>query len=515
MNAIVQAGAINPAATLVAGVYTVIVPPPVVLQGAPTDILGLVGAASWGPVGLPVAVGDPSGATSSFGAQANRKHDLVSAVSIAALQGANSFRMVRATDGTDAAATDTIAANALAVSPNFFAALAAALNAGAGVLRGPSAFVRFNAATGVLTALYTGIVGNTVSIAVGKGSKVGTFRAAVSAQGRTAEVFDNLPGEPATVVNVSYALAGGTDGDAGVTAHMLVGQDVAPRTGMYALRGQGCSAMALVECDDPTAWSEQVPFCQSEGLQGYVAGAAGDTVTTGPVNKSSAGIDDYSMSVLLGDWLYWQDDVNNVLRLVSPATVAAGKRVALAPNESILNKPLFGILGSQRSGEVGNGALVSYTSAELEVLVLAGIDVVGNPAPGGSYWSALVGHNSSSDASRQSDSYTQMTDFLARTINGGMGIYVGKPNSLPWLRRIAATLRSLCANVETVGLIGDDDGSVPYSVTCDLSNNPNDKRGLGYTQADVRIRYQGITEKLLVNLEGGATVTIGSSSTAS
>ena len=515
MATIVQAGAINPAATLVAGVYTIIVPPPAVLSGAPTDILGLVGVASWGPVGLPIAFGDPSGASVAFGGAAVRKHDLSSAVAITALQGASAFRGVRVSDGTDIAASLTLPAATLAASPMFFAAVAGAVNSGAGVLRGSSALVRFNATTGTFSALYTGTVGNLVTVAVVTGSKVGSFRVVVSRAGQPSEVYDNLPATDVTKPTpAAYVLTGGTDGDTGVTAHTLVGSDVAPRTGMYALRGQSIAAMALVDCDDVTAWSEQIPFGQSEGCEVYLAGLAGESIATATANKASAGIDDYSTHVFLGDWLYWNDDTNNIERVGSPALFAAGKKVALAPNETVLNKPLFGILGSQRSGQVGTGVLVSYAPADVEALVLAGIDVIGNPAPGGSYWAALVGHNSSSDASRQSDSYTSMINFAARTVNGGMGIYVGQGNSLPKLRRVAATLNALCSGMETAGLIGDDNGVKPYSVVCDLSNNPDARRGDGYTQADVSIRFQGITEKLLVNLQGGATVTIAGQASA-
>ena len=47
-----------------------------------------------------------------------------------------------------------------------------------------------------------------------------------------------------------------------------------------------------------------------------------------------------------------------------------------------------------------------------------------------------------------------------------------------------------------------------FSVICDASNNPESRTGLGYVQADVKVRYQGINEKFLVNLEGGSTVSV-------
>ncbi len=507
--AIIQAGSSNPASQLVAGVYVAIVAPPTLLSGAPTNVLGLVGVGSWGPVGMPITFGDPSGAVSSFGPVTNRVHDLATAATVAALQGVNAFRAVRVSDGTDVAATFTLAAAVLSEATAFWSAVAAAVNTGAGVLRGQSNLVRFNAATGEFTALYTGVVGDGVTVSVSQGSKVGTFRVVVSLSG-SQEVFDNIAAAAGALPTAAaYQLAGGADGAAGVTSATMVGVDVAPRTGLYALRGQGCSAATPVDMTDPAQFAVLVPFAQGEGIEVYVSGAQSETIATASTNKSGAGVDDYSVHVMLGDWLYWSDTTNGIIRLVSPAVVAAAERVSLSPNDSILNKALAGIVGSQKSGTVGSGALVGYSSAEIEELVLAGIDVIGNPSPGGSYWSSLVGHNSSSDASRQSDSYTAMTNYIAKTINGGMGVYVGRPNSLPNLTACRVTLLALLSMMQTNDLIGDDDGSIPYTVVCDRSNNPDASRALGISQANVMVRYQGITEKLFVNLQGGASVAVG------
>jgi len=49
-------------------------------------------------------------------------------------------------------------------------------------------------------------------------------------------------------------------------------------------------------------------------------------------------------------------------------------------------------------------------------------------------------------------------------------------------------------------------------VVCDSSNNPQSRTALGYVQADVAVRYQGINEKFIVNLQGGASVTVSSAS---
>src|SRR5271169_6270983 len=94
-------GAVNTAALITPGVYVQKIPPRTrFINGVPTDILGLVGVGSWGPVNSAIlAVGD------TFGSVNFRNHDLATALSISAQVGANNVRAVRVTDGTDVAAS--------------------------------------------------------------------------------------------------------------------------------------------------------------------------------------------------------------------------------------------------------------------------------------------------------------------------------------------------------------------------------------------------------------------------
>ena len=64
------------------------------------------------------------------------------------------------------------------------------------------------------------------------------------------------------------------------------------------------------------------------------------------------------------------------------------------------------------------------------------------------------------------------------------------------------------------GMLGSTDGSVPFSVICDTSNNPQSRTSLGYVQSDAQVQYQAINEKFIVNIEGGQTVTVTQQSLA-
>ncbi|MBB3175394.1 hypothetical protein FHR90_003249 [Endobacter medicaginis] len=498
---ILQSGSFNITGLQRPGVYVdVVAPSAAVLSGANTSILGFVGVASWGPLNKPLIAGSLSDAVAALGPVTVRSHDLSTHVAVAALQGASNFRLVRVSDGTDTAASFTL-------SQADDTADSTLLPVAAGAVNGNSRLISINPVAGTLTALYTGVLGNSISVRVGPGSRKGTWKLVVGISGGIPETYDNLPAT-GTPTSATYQLTGGADGGVPSTAALL-GTDISPRTGLYALRGSGVAVVSIADCTDSSVWTTLSSFALSEGAYAVATTPAGDTIANAVSAKSAAGLDSWAVKLLLGDWLYWLDATNGVTRLVSPAAVAAGELVSLSPEQSSLNKALIGIVGSQHAGLSAAGTLASYADADIGVLESAGIDVISNPSPGGSYWSAQTGHNTSSDSTRNTDAYTGVTNYLARSISGGMGIYVGKPVSTSQLQNIRSTLNSLLSSSTTAGILDATYGR-PYSVVCDTSNNPQSQTGVGIVVASVTVRYQGITEKLLVNLNGGATVTVAS-----
>ena len=507
---IVQQGNINTTALVVPDLYVQIVPPQnLVLNGVPTNIVGVVGTGSWGPIGQPVIASSMSDYARSFGPIVARKYDMGTAVATAVQQGASNFRCVRVSDGTDTAASLTLAGTS------------------------------FN-----LVALYTGSLGNLIAVQMAPGSKASTWRMTITLPGQQPELFDNVAGSGAQFwINLAAAInagngvqrgpsqivvasAGGTsvvptalstsfasgaigsDGAVAVTAATLVGVDTLPRRGLYALRGQGCSIGVLADADDSSQWTTQAGFGLSEGVYMILCGPAADTIANAISVKQSAGLDTYAAKLMFGDWLWWNDQVNAVLRLVSPQGFTAGRLANLSPEQSSLNKPLYGVVGTQKSGAPGSGQSTSYSAAELGALIGAGIDVIANPQPAGSFWGVRGGHNASSNAATLGDSYTRMTNYIAATLAAGMGQYVGQVINQALFRRIRATQLSFLQGMLSQGLLGSTDGSLPFSVICDSSNNPLIRTGLGYVQSDAQVQYQAINEKFIVNMEGGQTVQV-------
>ncbi len=516
MTQISQAGSLNITALSVPDLYVQIVSPQqLTLNGVASNIIGVVGTATWGPVNQAVTLGSIAQLVSAYGPITARKYDLGTHVATACAQGAAAFVGVRVTDGTDTAATYALLYSAGGQYP------------------------------ALLTALYTGSQGNQVGVNLSPGSRANSWKLILSIPGSVPEVFDNIDASqgvatfwanlvssvnsgtgatrgPSQLVVASLGtgtsippvsissqrLLNGTDGATNVTAQSLLGADGIPRSGMYALRGQGCAIALLADTDANATWSTQVEFGLSEGVYMILTGPAGDTVTSAVQNKQAAGIDSYAAKVMFGDWLAWYDQTNQLTRLVSPQGFVAGRLANLTPSDSSLNKQLYSVIGSQRSGAIGSSQTSTYSIAELQALFSAGIDVICNPAPGGAYWAVRCGHNSSSNAAVSGDNYTRMTNYISATLAAGMGGYVGELINQNLFGNIRATLLAYLGNLLSQGILGSSSGSTPYAVQCDFSNNPLSRTALGYVQADVQVQYQGINEKFLVNLQGGAGVQV-------
>jgi hypothetical protein len=507
---IIQAGTINNTALIVPDLYVEIVPPQnLILNGVPTNIIGAVGTSTWGPIGTPVILSSMLDYGVNFGPIIPRKYDMGTQIATAVQQGAQNFRAVRVTDGTDTFASANVPGCA-----------------------------------STITALYTGSLGNQITVTIQPGSQLSSWMLIVSLPGLQPEVFDNIPGNSAafwialaaavntgagvnrsasrmitiqpngnssTPTNTLITLGSathGADGASGVTGLQLIGQDGAARSGMYALRGQGCGLGLLADADDPQIWSSQAQFGLDEGLYVILTGPAGDTISNAVVMKQSVGLDSYSAKLMFGDWLWWSDQTNGLIRLVSPQGFVAGRLANLSPEQSSLNKPLYGIIGSQTSGQPQSGEASSYSTADLATLFSAGIDVISNPQPAGSFWGVRGGKNSSSDLMINGDNYVRLTNFISQTLSAGMGEYVGQVITAGLFQNIRGTLLSFLQNMLNQGLLGTTDGTAPFSVICDISNNPLSMTALGYVQANVQIRYQAINEKFIVSLEGGQTVQI-------
>lgn len=491
MTQFTQGGA-NPAALGVPDLFVQVqAPPAAALPGAPSTAIGFVGTATWGPVNAPVVFGDFAGGSAAFGAMQTRKYDLLTQAALAVLQGANSFVGVRVTDGTDVAA---------------------------------SAIVQTNCIT--LTAKYTGTRGNQLKLDIATGTAPSSFKATISLPGLAPETFDNVTGAanafwvnlaaainagqsatrgPSQLVTASAgvgttapalatsAFTSGTDGATTINSTVLIGSDASPRTGMYALRNSGIALLVLADCDTPASWSTQVAFAKSELCYAITVSPAGDTISNFGTSNT---VDDPWHSPLFGDWATFVDGVNNVVRLVSPQGIKAGRKSVAGPHRSTLNQSVQGVAGTQLSA-----LSKTYSIAELQQIAAARGDVLAFPSVGGQYFSFRFGRNGSSDPGKHQDTYTTMTNYLARSMGLGLGAFVGRLITKDEMREAANTIGAFLENEKQSGRIEN------YSVQIDGGNNPPNQIALGVQKATVMVKYLSTVEYFLVDFTGGQTVT--------
>ncbi|MEB0078011.1 phage tail protein [Pseudomonas sp. CCI3.2] len=507
---IYQAGALNTAALTAPDLYIQVVQPKTrYINGVATDILGIVGVASWGAVNSPMLIGSPGDAALKIGAQQVRKYDLATAVAVSIGLGASNIRAVRVTDGTDTAATSTLKDTAAAIGAT-------------------------------LTAFYTGTLGNSLSAVLSTGTANSSWKLVVSLPGVSPEVFDNITGTAgalwANIVNAvnngqsgirgasqlviatvgvsvlapvvttqTIAFTAGTDGTTTLTDAVLVGVDGsgATRKGIYSLRGTGAQVANLVEVTDSTQWPAMLTYGLSEGCYVITQGPAGASYATVSASLNTAGCDSYALKVMVGDWVYWYDQVNSQQRMLCPSTFSAAKIAALAPHQSPLNKPLTNVVTTQR-----NLAQQPYSLAEIGAINTARLDVITNPCPGGSYFGHRSGLNCASNPTVNGDNYTRMTNFLSLTLAASFGYVVGQLQTVDLRRTTKSTISSFLQILVDQAMIGDPNGGPAFSVQIDATNNPDSRVALGYMQADVQVKYLSVVRYFLINLEAGQSVTV-------
>jgi len=398
-----------------------------------------------------------------------------------------------------------------------------------------------------LTGLYSGVVGNGIVATIQPGTAANSTKIVIARPGYAAESFDNITGTgnllwanmaaavnngnspfrgpsrlciatagpgaaagPSTATQVT--MSGATDG-AAITDSALFGQDTAPRKGIYALRGSGVGVAIPIDLATSTDWTNYAALGEAECFMVEAATAAGDTVTSAATELATAGLDSYAMKIDFGDWVYWFDPINNVQRLLSPATFLAARRASLAPQHSVLNKQINGVIGTQKTFSGG-----VWADPDRDAIYQARMDLLCNPVPGGAYWGSNGGINSSSNAAINGDNYTMMTNYIARSVANWAGTNIGELQTPDQRADAKAAGDKFFFSMWKVGQIGNADsangvGTPPWSVLINDQTTPPDMAAAGYEIAAVRVQYLAVIRWFIVNLMGGQTVSVAVSAT--
>ena len=426
-----------PGSFTVDGVYIDEIPAQAATTPGPnTNLVAIVGGASWGPLNTPVAFNDQPSAFAAFGNATQDVHSLVSEAVNGAIPLCSSLLGSRVSDGTDAAATllllDTPSGGTVltltAVYTGSYANGASAVVQLTGGNETTSPGIPIYQITvffpNANPAVYSGIVGGNSG-----GYVAATFKAnAIAAINGTAP--NSLPnpwftaaagGSSLVPAKVTPNLAsGGLDGASGLTTSYLIGTDgEVGRTGIYALRTLvGGGTVIVAALTDPTVGSTLAEFAQEESCIAGLAFPSGTPTTTAVSTRATDNLSSPFLFLVM-DWDYVYDPVAGALRLISPLGKAAGVVASAPAYQYPGNQPVNGvpnIVGTERTA----GQPLSFSEQGLRQT--NGLLYVYRPIPRGSVFG--FPHGMMSDGvTLMSD--TRMLNFIALSLETILGPFVG------------------------------------------------------------------------------------------
>lgn len=632
MPQIVPAGSINLAALTDPDVYVQVLQPPSFIRGVPTDVIGLVGTAAWGPTNMPVSMGTGQDAQLAFGPISSTSvldpFDIATDLYLAFGQAQSTATIqawgVRVTDGTDTAASVALTGAASATpatatisgtvttgdvlsltatstgitgSPvtvsyttkagDTLSTIATALAAAVNNSPALNAAAIYGSAAGAVATLYapaslspavvwtrnvTGAATETITIGTGTASTAGATATArytgslgsqikitlaaspsvlnatnvtVSGFQGTAELFLNIgnanfwrnlqsalangqlaqrgPSQWATLTTINaavgvpamgtYNLTGGTDGRSVTTSQMLGSSTATPRTGLWSLSTANppVSIVWLTGVTDQSAVATLDSFALNNGASALFPLPTGISTASAVTTVLNDGIGGPEFAYVK-DFIYFQDTVNNLRRLVPPTAVIGGRWACLSPEQSPLNKQTQLVLGTERTDPV-NGNL-PYSPSEIGQLNSAGVMFVTNPIPAGSVFGIRTGATTSPLASTQPAEYWRLTMFIARSLDANMGQFEGQLQSTnpidPLRDQVRAVLNGFGETLAASNIIQSGIGF------CEYSSSPNAKYGNGvntptsiaqhYLYALFRATYLSSVWYFIISVQGGTTV---------
>lgn len=481
-------------------------------RGQQTNVLAKVGTASWGPKNKAILVGSPEDVEREIGLwnslSLTDPYDLAFAACMSfgqsQFEGGMLQYIVRATDGTDAAATRTFVDTAGSPANGI-----------------------------VLTAYYTGVGGN-FPVTFAAGTLPNTVTVTMVRGGRFVETYKNLPSVGAGVfwANLKTALengtvdqppsklvipssvsasaiapalgtwnlSGGTDGRA-VNAAAILGTDGSSKTGAYALRSlsnPSANIATFPGLHDTSVWVALKDLGNSEGFGTMFDHAKGTTTSAAKTAKNTLGIADPNSMQCLFFVRVW-DTQNAQQRLIPASSIIAGRMAILGPHESPGNKEVSGVIGTER-----DDTPISF--GEQGDLESNGLLFIMNPIPAGKVFGIRHGMSTSNNALTAPVEYSRMVNFVTREIDEIFGPFVNskhgsKPND-PTRRAIKASGDARLSELQDRGIIED------WKIICSgpNGNNTTETIARGYLFVDVAVKTFASARWIVVRLNLGTNV---------
>lgn len=402
---------------------------------------------------------------------------------------------------------------------------------------------------GTLTALYSGVLGNSIKASILPGSRSNLVNVLLTAwSGKAQEFYMGLPNTSgfwaafstalssgigtqvppsqlarfatassthAPQLQVATPLTGGTDGRSGMTDDDLIGSPTGGAagqgSGMYALLNalplpQQAWLVGLLSTD---LWPTIQEFASSNGILMAICEPTGTTVSAAVTDLENLGINNYEMMMFI-DWPQMYDPVNQVSRFVYPAGVFGGFCASLSPEQSPLNKQLQSIITTSRLSDVG-----PYSYADISLANTSGISLISNPIAAGPSFGFITAVNTSlGNIGTAPIEYSRMTNFLIQSVGANLGQFLGKLQSQKPIDPVRSSIKSNL-NSFLAQLVGNFQLDA-YIVLCEFQANGTPSPGYNtpatiaqhLCSVYVAATYLSSIWYLVFTLQGGTTVSV-------
>ena len=153
---------------------------------------------------------------------------------------------------------------------------------------------------------------------------------------------------------------------------------------------------------------------------------------------------------------------------INPAFVVAGVLGRLLPYHSMVNEPIYGVVGVSRG----------LTSNELESLISAKVNPI--TLKGNSY---VVRHSLTTGDSNWKDiSVRRVFSLIGKNTESILDGFIGEPNTPALWDRITIALENYLYPLKLAGWIAD------YQIKCNADNNPPELREQGIVKVDILVK---------------------------
>ena len=464
------------------------------IRASAIGVIGVVGQAIRGPVGVPTVVTSLSQFNSLFGgylaAQAGEGYMFMYNLF---RSGASNVRFVRVTDGNHTTATASVSGSVFRLTSPGVWGNSVTLTVTANSVTG---FVDLVFKYGSETYSYNAVTFTDSS----SSSYIQTVLNNVSESDNFVEITTIGASNPPAG---TYVFAGGSNGTVQGTSLLdsaYVGTNTTGGlTGLVAMESD--EEVEIIVCSRANtavanALKDHVSLTTVTPRMCVTALASGTVVSTMVTTMASFNSD---RCVMAYPFMQILNPFNNKKEYHSPTAFYAGLLSTLSYHISPSRQVVPGVIGTERA----------LTRAEVDTLSKNRVSPI-TLLPGFGFV-VRNGYTTSNLPSLANVTRRRAVNFFAKTFESGLQQFVSKPHTPSLRNDVVVVMSNLLQNEVALGKIGQVNGGKAFAVKCDAENNPNSVVQQGQLIVDVQISLWSPADFINVTLDASEAkvITIG------